>query len=127
MAFFSGNHTDGMNTVPEARDAFMKSLIGAGAKMVFFGHDHLYDDAIAKLPDGKEIRQIVCGTAGAPFVNGKPLTDSDGDWKITRAGHVEHKLGYCVVDVDGNHGKFVFKAESNPGVFEVADSFEYSL
>ena len=67
------------------------------------------------------------GTAGAPFVNGKPLTDSDGDWKLTRVGHVEHKLGYCVVDVDGNHVKFVFKAESSPGVFEPADSFEYSL
>lgn len=127
MAFFSGNHVDGMPTVPEARDTFINSLIHAGAKMVFFGHDHLYDDLIATAPDGSSIRQIVCGTAGAPFVKGKKLNETDGSWKLTRVAHVEQKLGYCVVDVDGNHVKFTFKAETSPGVFESADSFEYSL
>lgn len=127
MAFFSGNHVDGMPTVPEPRDAFIKSLIAAGSKMVFFGHDHLYDDLIAKSDDGKEIRQIVCGTAGAPFVKGKTLNTKDGIWSLQRVAHVEQKLGYCVIDVDGNHVKFTYKAESAPGVFEAADSFEYSL
>jgi hypothetical protein len=130
MAFFSGNHTDGMPTVPADRDALIKSLVDAGSRMVFFGHDHLYDHLSAKLPDwpdAKAIHQVVCGTAGAPFVNGKPLNDTDHDWKLNRISHVEHKLGYCVVDVDGPKVKFTFKAESSPGVFESADTFEYSL
>ena len=130
MAFFSGNHTDGMSTVPEARDALMNSLVDAGARTVFFGHDHLYDHLSAKLPDwpeGKAIHQIVCGTAGAPFVKGKPLNEADMSWKLTRIAHVEQKLGYCVVDVDGPKVKFTFKAETSPGIFESADSFEYSL
>ncbi|MHB8637754.1 MAG: metallophosphoesterase family protein [Fimbriimonadaceae bacterium] len=130
MAFFSGHHTDGMTTVPAARDAMINSLVGAGARMVFFGHDHLYDDLTARLPswpEGQSIHQIVCGTAGAPFVKGKPLTTDDGAWKLTRVAHVEQRLGYCVVDVKGAHVSFTFKAETSPGHFEPADSFAYSL
>src|SRR5579862_605670 len=51
MAFFSGNHDDGMPTIPDARDAFIKSLVNAGARTVFFGHDHLYDHCSARLAD----------------------------------------------------------------------------
>jgi hypothetical protein len=130
MAFFSGNHVDGMTTVPDARDALIKSLVDAGARTVFFGHDHLYDHLLAKLPDwpdSKAIHQIVCGTAGAPFVRGKQLNETDHDWKLTRIAHVEQKLGYCLVDVNGPKVSFTFKAETSPGVFEAADKFEYSL
>ena len=130
MAFFSGNHTDGMWTAAASRDTFIKRLADAGARTVFFGHDHLYDHLSAKMadwPDSKAIHQFVIGTAGAPFVKGKQITDGDNDWKVTRLGHVEQKLGYCVVDVDGPKVTVVFKAEKEPGVFEVADTFTYSL
>ena len=129
MAFFSGNHTDGMWTVADKRDAMINSLTKAGAKVVFFGHDHLYDHLTAKLPDwgdGKEIHQFVIGTAGAPFVKGKPPMD-DGKWDIKHLGHVEQKLGYAVIDVDGPKVTVVFKAEKEPGVFEVADTLTYTL
>jgi len=49
-------------------------------------------------------------------VKGKTLNQADRDWKLTRIAHVEQKLGYCVVDVDGPKVKFTFKAETSPGV-----------
>ncbi|AIE87941.1 metallophosphoesterase family protein [Fimbriimonas ginsengisoli] len=130
MAFFSGNHTDGMWTVPAARDSLIKSLADAGARTVFFGHDHLYDHLAAKLPgwpEDRAIHQFVIGTAGAPFVKGKTLTTTDQEWSLSRIAHVEQKLGYCLVDVDGDKVTITFKAEGNQGVFEKADEFSYSL
>ena len=130
MAFFSGNYTDGMNTTPEPRDRFIKALSEAGARAVFFGHDHLYDHVAAKLSgwsDDQSIHQFVVGTAGAPFVVGKELPKSDGDWSLNRVSHVEGALGYCLVDVVGPKVTIVYKSEKSPGVFEAVDTFSYSL
>lgn len=128
MAFFSGNHDDGMFTEPDNRDTAIKALMAAGERAIFFGHDHLYDHVAAKLPDWKEeMHQFVAGTAGAPFVKGKPLTDSDKEWKLRRIAHVEQKLGYCVVDVDGDKVSIEYKSEASPGVFEVSDMYSYTL
>jgi hypothetical protein len=130
MAWFSGNHVDGMSTVPAARDAMVKSLASAGARTIFFGHDHLYDHLAAKLPgwsDAQAIHQFVVGTAGAPFVKGKELNTTDADWSLTRIAHVEQKLGYCLVDVDGPKVTVTYKAESTPGVFEAADKLSYEV
>jgi len=130
MAFFSGNHTDGMNTTPAPRDAMLKSLVAAGSRAVFFGHDHLYDHAAAKLTgqrDAQTIHQFVVGTAGAPFVKGKTLPTSDGDWSLARIAHVEQALGYCLVDVDDRKVTILYKSETSPGVFETADTFTYEL
>lgn len=130
MAFFSGNHDDGMFTAPAARDALIKSLAAAGSRVVFFGHDHLYDHVAAKLTgwsDDQAVHQFVIGTAGAPFVHGKELPASDGDWTLSRKAHVEDHLGYAVVDVDGSNVTIVFKAESAPGIFTPQDTFHYSI
>jgi len=129
-AFYVGHHDDIMSTVPAARDTFIKSLVDAGARTVFFGHDHLYDHSSAKLadwPESKAIHQFVIGTSGAPLVKSKPLTDSDGDWKLTRTKHVDQKYGYAVVDVDGPKVTIVFKEEDSPGVFVAADTYTYTL
>ncbi len=132
MAFFSGNHDDGMFTAPAARDTLLKSLEAAGSRAVFFGHDHLYDHLAAKLPgwtDDQAVHQFVVGTAGAPFVSfkGTKLPEKDADWTLERKAHVEHKLGYAVVDVDGPKVTIVFKAEDTPGVFTPADTFTYTI
>lgn len=126
MAFKSGNHVDGMNTVPEDRDKFLLSFAGAGGVTLFFGHDHLYDHLTASA-GGKTIHQVVVGTAGAPFVHGTSTEATDGRWSLTHLGHVEGKLGYCVVDIDGTKVTVLFKAGTAPGVFETADSFSYDL
>ncbi|HVT12677.1 MAG TPA: metallophosphoesterase [Fimbriimonadaceae bacterium] len=130
MAFVAGHHVDGMNTIPEARDRFLESLEKAGGVTVFFGHDHLYDHLKASeagWPTGKAIHQVVVGTAGAPFAHGTSSQATDGNWTLAHLGHVEGKLGYCVVDVDGSKVTVTFKAETSPGVFERADSFAYEV
>jgi Calcineurin-like phosphoesterase len=130
MAFFSGNHTDGMNTTPEPRDRFIESLASAGARAVFFGHDHLYDHVAAKLSgwtDTQAIHQFVVGTAGAPFVTGKELPKADGNWSLARVAHVEGALGYCLVDVNGPKVTIVYKSEKAPGDFEAVDTYTYTI
>jgi Calcineurin-like phosphoesterase len=126
MAFFSGNHDDGMSTIPVARDAFLETLIGAGSRAVFFGHDHLYDH-LAATRSGKTIHQFVIGTAGAPFVNTKTLTETDGGWTLKRIGHYHHALGYAIVDVQGSTATIEYKSEKTPGNFEVVDVWKYDL
>ncbi|MBI1333167.1 MAG: metallophosphoesterase [Armatimonadetes bacterium] len=129
MAFFSGSHTDGMWTAADKRDHFIDKLVKAGARTVFFGHDHLYDHVEARLPSwpaGQSIHQFVIGTAGAPFYTGK-TPPADGDWQLKHVSHIEQKYGYAVVDIDGPKVKLVFKAEKEPGVFETADTLTYTL
>lgn len=125
MAFKGGHHVDGMNTQPAARDAFLKSLGAHGGTVIFAGHDHLYDH-LAATKDGVTIHQVIVGTAGAPFYHGTSTEAADGGWTLNHMGHIEGKLGYCVVEVDGKKVNVVFKEETSPGVFEKADSFSYS-
>lgn len=130
MAFISGNHDDGMNTIPEARDRFLNSFLKAGGRMVFFGHDHLYDHETALKngwPKSKELHQVVVGTGGAPFAHGINTEATDGDWALTHLGHIEGRYGYCVVDIDGSKVSVTFKGETSPGVFEAADKFSYDV
>lgn len=129
MAFFSGNHTDGMWSMMPQRDKLIDSLKNAGSRVVFFGHDHLYDHAAVKRAgwtDDQAIHQYVIGTAGAPFVKGKILSTQDGDWSVSRIKHIEGQLGYCLVDVEGSKVTLTYKTETAPGVFEAADTYSYT-
>ena len=130
MAFRSGNHVDGMEIDPPSRDALIKSLIAAGARTAFFGHDHLYDHLAISLPGdapGKEFHQFVVGTAGAPLVHGKGEPGNNSIWKVQNLKHIEDKYGYAVVEIDGPKVTITFKARTAPGVYEAADSFSYSV
>ena len=129
MAFRSGHHDDGLETEPAARDIFVKSLITAGSKVVFFGHDHLYDHRILTAQGDsadKAIHQFVIGTAGAPLVKGNDEPGNNGTWKVEKVSHIEGKYGYAVVDVDGANVTITFKARVSPGVFQSADTYKYS-
>ena len=130
MAFRSGHHDDGLETEPAARDTFVKSLIAAGSKVVFFGHDHLYDHRIltpAGASADKAIHQFVIGTAGAPLVKGNEDPGNNTNWKVEKVSHIEGKYGYAVVDVDGPNVAITFKTRTSPGVFETADTYKYSV
>lgn len=129
MAFRSGNHDDGMEVNAEARDTFVKSLVSGGEKVMFFGHDHLYDHLTASLsaePD-KSIHQFVLGTAGAPLVHGKDNPGNNSIWTVKRIQHIEDKYGYAVVEIDGHNVSITFKARTAPGVYETADTYSYSV
>ena len=130
MAFRSGNHDDGMETNTAARDTFVKSLIAGGERVAFFGHDHLYDHLVASLPGQPEdnsLHQFVIGTAGAPLVHGKADAGNNSIWTVKRLNHIEDKYGYAVVEIDGPKVTITFKARTAPGIYEVADTFSYSV
>ena len=130
MAFRVAHHVDGMDENVAARDKFMDSIANAGGRTFFCGHDHLYDHTAVTLPgwsDDKAIHQYVVGTAGAPFYTGTDHGGQNGAWKLNTLGHVEGKLGYCLVEVDGPKVTLTFKAENEKGAFEDADKFSYSV
>ena len=107
-----------------------QELISAGSKVVFFGHDHLYDHRILTAPGDsadKSIHQFVIGTAGAPLVKGNDEPGNNGTWKVEKVSHIEGKYGYTVVDVDGANVTITFKARVSAGVYQVADTYKYSV
>jgi len=130
MAFRSGHHDDGMETDPASRDTLINSIIAAGGRTAFFGHDHLYDHKAFTAPGDsseKTLHQFVIGTAGAPLVHGTDDPGNNGNWKVEKLKHIEDKYGYAVVEIDGPKVTITFKARSAPGVYEPADSFSYTV
>lgn len=128
MAFTIGSHTDGMNVAPAKRDAFLASIAQRGETTFFCGHDHLYDHTVATKGSLK-VHQLVCGTAGAPSYHAWVKDEAEGGWSLQHLTHIEQKIGYAVVDIDGPKVTVVFKAESaaQPGVFLEADRFSYTV
>ncbi len=128
MAFRAGNHVDGMELDQTARDAFWNSLAKAGGRTYFCGHDHYYDHATVTGPGLSEdnaIHQFIVGTAGAPFVHKKNDGGGDGVWTVKHLSHVEDRLGYLVVDVDGKKATLTFKAQDAGGNFVPVDTWSY--
>jgi len=128
MAFRSGNHDDGLENDPASRDALIKSLIAAGGRTAFFGHDHLYDHRTVTAPGDspdKTLHQFVIGTAGAPLVHGTNDPGNTGNWKVEKIKHIEDHYGYAVVEIDGPKVTITFKQRTGPGVYESADEFSY--
>jgi len=130
MAFRSGNHDDGLEVDPPSRDSLIKMLIGAGERAIFFGHDHLYDHRTVTAPGApasKTLHQFVVGTAGAPLVHGTDDPGNNSDWKVEKLKHIEDKYGYAVVEIEGPKVTITFKGRSATGVYDVADTYSYSV
>jgi len=130
MAFRSGHHDDGLEIDPASRDALVKSLIAAGSRTAFFGHDHLYDHLAVTAPGdppSKTFHQFVIGTAGAPLVHGTNDPGNNSIWKVEKFKHIEDKYGYAVVEIDGPKVTITFKARTSPSVYEPADTFSYTV
>ncbi len=118
MCFFAGNHTDYVGgkagatpaeTMVGNRNAFLDVLKGANSKYIFAGHDHFLTVVDAKW-DGYTVRQVVGGTAGAPFVKIKPIPAMEDKFALTNPVAVENTYGYVVVDVDGDKVTVTFKS-----------------
>lgn len=129
-AFMDGSHKDTLDADPAARDAFWESLIKAGSRVFFAGHDHLYDHMVVQRKGsnpGPEMHQIVAGTAGAPFY---PKGDYNGNntyWRLRRVSHISSTYGYVLVEIDGAKCTVTFKGRVSPGVYKAMDSFSYSV
>ena len=120
---FSSDHNDCLDDKPAERNTFVNSLISAGGRSLFVGHDHFYNHLRADDGDGNldnDLHQFVVGTAGAPLRDEgdyggdtgpwTPTKDIDGDGIIDDedAGiddpdeiPFESEYGYMVVEIDG--------------------------
>ena len=127
-AFAAGDHPNAetLAEYPSRRDEFWESLIKAGARVYFCGHDHFYDRmSIARAgPDpGPKMHQLTAGTAGAPLYKQGNYGSSPG-WEV---GAVHHAgaYGYIVAEIEGNNATMTFKGRTGAGKYEAMDSFRY--
>ena len=117
-----------MDADPVKRNAFWGSLINAGCRVFFCGHDHLYDHMLvtkAGSNPGPELHQIVAGTAGAPFYKQGDYTGKNEGWNLKRLKHIDNTYGYLVVEIDGLKATITFKGRTAPGKYEAMDSFTF--
>lgn len=129
-AFMDGMHKDTMDASPAKRDAFWESLIKAGSRVFFCGHDHFYDHMTitrATGTPGPEMQQFTAGTAGAPFYKEGEYAGNNVGWTLKQAKHIDKTYGYMLVQIDGKKAKVQFKGRTAPGKYEVMDEFEYSV
>ena len=130
-AFSAGRH-DNSETLaahqPE-RDQMWESLIEAGARVYFCGHDHFYDHMTIFRTNGDpgpQMHQLTAGTAGAPMYVGGAYPE-DAKWKRTSIRHIDNTPGYLLIVVDGDMANITFKGQTAPGIYKTMDSFSYCV
>jgi hypothetical protein len=117
-------HNDSLAYYPEDRDLFWNSLGGAGGRMYFCGHDHLYDRSHAYDASGHQIYQVIVGSCGAPQLPAVPPYPESP--RVTGDCRDLKHSGYMLVTVYGNHARADWRALDN-GSWKVLDTFEYNL
>jgi len=125
-AFMAGCHRDNLSVNPAERDLMWESLIQAGARVYFCGHDHFYDHMkiVRSSGDpGPEMHQITAGTAGAPFYEAEDYVESPG-WKLMRVAR-RKTYGYILITIDKEGATIAFKERVSPGQYKVMDAFSY--
>jgi hypothetical protein len=129
-AFMDGHHLDTLDAHPNMRDSVWESLIRAGARVYFCGHDHFYDHmkvTRATGDTGPEMYQFTAGTAGAPFYHGGPYQGQNSYWKLTQIKHIDNTNGYILVKIKGRKATITFKGRTAPGHYEPMDTFSYTV
>ncbi len=129
-AFMDGAHKDTMDASADKRDGFWNSLIQAGSRVFFCGHDHFYDHMIVTKQGGDpgpEMHQVTAGTAGAPFYAQGEYRGNNAGWNLHRVNHFDKTYGYVLVEIDGKKATITFKGRKSPGHYEAMDSFTYTV
>ena len=114
---------------PAARDSLWESLLMAGSKIFFSGHDHFYDHAL--IDDGDEnpandMHQMIVGTANYLFSD-SDYNGDNGRWTPVRIFH-EQSNGYLLVEVTGSSVQSTWKQRSESGIYiNGEDNFNYSV
>jgi predicted phosphodiesterase len=120
-------HTNCMGAYPEERNIFWESLINAGVKIFFCGHDHFYDHAVIDDGDNNpynDIHQVIVGTASSIHQDGS-FDGNNGRWTTDSVYH-EKKNGYVLAEVNGDDVKFTWKHRVGPFVYEYGgDSYQF--
>jgi predicted phosphodiesterase len=120
-------HTNCMGAYPDERNIFWESLIDAGAKIFFCGHDHFYDHAVINDGDDdplNDIHQVIVGTASSLHQDGS-FDGDNGRWTPDSIFHAKRN-GYVLVEVEDGDVQFTWKHRLEPFVFENGgDSYSY--
>jgi len=127
---FKLSHNSYMGTYPAARDSMWESLLKAGAKIYFSGHDHFYDHTIIDDTDenpDNDMHQIIVGTAPSYFHSDSEYNGDNGRWTPVRLFH-EEANGYVLVEVSENEVQTTWKRRSEPGVFvDGGDNYTFTV
>ena len=117
-----------MNTYPTDRDKFWESLISAGAKVYFCGHDHFYDHARIDDGDGNpgnDIHQVIVGTGRTSFHSDGEYNGTNGRWTPIRIHH-EENAGYVLIELSGEEAQLTWKHRIAQHIFgEGGDSWSF--
>jgi hypothetical protein len=116
---FKVNHSDCLGAYPKDRDIFWESIVSAGCRVYFCGHDHFYNRAHIMHNSDDKIYQMLIGSCGAPFKQWRPPYN---DRFVVGDYHNEKYCGYALVTVDGDIAWIEWKALQN-GTWVTRDSF----
>jgi hypothetical protein len=113
----NGNHTDSFfgassAVTPDDQNAFYASLASNDVKYMISGHDHLYNRALDKSPDGSsEVMQIISQGISTKFYTPTRLDDFGKDGVAPNQTYVKQRekqlsqevlnFGYYIYTVDG--------------------------
>lgn len=100
---FKVHHNDSLAYYPAERDAFWSSIVKAGGRIYFCGHDHFYNRALIMDASGNDTRQLVIGSCGAPgdqYLWKPPYAEGP---RVVAEYHDNKHYGYALVTIDGNN------------------------
>jgi predicted phosphodiesterase len=109
-----------LSTCPEERNLFWESLIKAGVKAYFCGHDHFYDHSIINDGDSNpinDVHQVIAGTGGKTLFSDAGYNGNTGRWTPERLYH-EEANGYVLVEIHDSEAQMIWKHRIGPGIFE---------
>jgi hypothetical protein len=129
---YATHHADCLDNNEQARDAFIRSIFDAGARLYFCGHDHFYNHAEIRgfMANNQSalFQQLIVGTAGAPIyhwkgnyggINGPGIT-------VTKIHNDEHCGSYCQVDVDDLKVTVKYIKRNDNGDYSIDENFSYT-
>ncbi|RJP66702.1 MAG: T9SS C-terminal target domain-containing protein [Ignavibacteriales bacterium] len=102
-AAFKVFHTDCLDDYPEVRNKFWESLVNAGARAYFCGHDHFYDLCRIDNNDGdnnNDIYQVLTGGGGGWLMSNYNYNGVNSPFRPTGIYH-KKEHGYVVVELNG--------------------------
>jgi len=120
----SGGHSDCLDDYITERDVFINSIINAGGKTYFCGHDHVYNHARINI-EGEWFHQFIVGTGGAPL-HWVDISSGYVDSNVEKVKHIKN-YGYLVVEIDGMTVTMTFKSRTAENTFVETDVFSYEI
>jgi hypothetical protein len=122
-------HDDLLDDDPNQRDAFWRTLVRAGCRAYFCGHDHFFDHLRAEDGDGdpaNDMHQLIVGTGGATPYGDGVYDGVNGPWTPVRVYH-ENNFGYVIVEIDGLNATHTWHGRAGEGVYEEStDAWTYA-